>query len=114
MNINIQISNLADNKKMKDIGNLSIPSALYYRKDNNNCDNTLDTVNSLNNIVNDFSCRKHECCVDKDIYYLMVDNIRITKPHTVKYNKRKSRRNPSIEKRSNKTTRKKNKIDVTK
>ena len=107
MNINIQISNLADNKKMKGIGNLSIPSALYYSKDNNKCDNTLDTVN---NIVNDFSCRKHECCVDKEIYHHLVDNIRISKQHTLKYNKRKSRRNSSMEKRSNKTTRKKNKI----
>ena len=96
--MNIQIYNLSSANKIKDIGkNLSIPSVLYYTSACNNSNHTSNTNNGtskkgLENIVHKFTCDSKTCCIDKDLYQKLVDNIQPSKKENRKYNKKLSRR----------------------
>lgn len=98
--MNIQIYNLSNDNKIKDIGkNLSIPSVLYYSSNGNNnngnntnCINNTISKKSLENIVHKFTCDSKTCCIDKDLYQKLVDNIQPSKKENIKYNRKLSRR----------------------
>ena len=99
--MNIQIYNLSSANKIKDIGkNLSIPSVLYYSSSSNNGNNDNNGNNSnnttskksLENIVHKFTCDSKTCCIDKDLYQKLVDNIQPSKKENRKYNRKLSRR----------------------
>ena len=83
--MNIEISNLLDNKLLDNIINqknkkLAIPSVLYYE---NNTEN-----NNLLNIINNFTCDKSNTCIKVDIYKNLIDNIKIAKRFTKRHNKK--------------------------
>ena len=93
--MNIQIYNLSSANKIKDIGkNLSIPSVLYYSSscNNGNNDNNTTSRKGLENIVHKFTCDSKTCCIDKDLYQKLVDNIQPSKKENRKYNRKLSRR----------------------
>ena len=90
--MNIQIYNLSNANKIKDIGkNLSIPSVLYYSSTCNNGNNTT-SKKGLENIVHKFTCDSKTCCIDKDLYQKLVDNIQPSKKENRKYNRKLSKR----------------------
>ena len=93
--MNIQIYNLSNANKIKDIGkNLSIPSVLYYTSSCNNTSNTNNGTSKkgLENIINKFTCDNKSCCIDKDLYQKLVDNIQPSKKENRKYNRKLSKR----------------------
>lgn len=106
--MNIQIYNLSSANKIKDIGkNLSIPSVLYYTSACNNTNNGT-SKKGLENIINKFTCDNKSCCIDKDLYQKLVDNIQPSKKENRKYNRKLSRRR-SKKYRSVQKTKKKDK-----
>lgn len=96
--MNIQIYNLASVNKIKDVGkNLSIPSVLYYSSspnngNNTNCVNNTTSKKTLENIINKFTCDNKTCCIDKDLYQKLIDNVQPSKKENRKYNRKLSRR----------------------
>ena len=99
--MNIQIYNLSNANKIKDIGkNLSIPSVLYYSStcnngnngNNGNTGNNTTSKKGLENIVHKFTCDSKTCCIDKDLYQKLVDNIQPSKKENRKYNRKLSKR----------------------
>ena len=100
--MNIRIKDLVDNNLIKRLGNLSIPSALFYTDVNRNDSNTLgemlETTGSF--MSNGSSCKKHECCIDSDIYKQLVDRVKPSRKDTIKHVRRRSQRRKS-KKRAN-------------
>lgn len=95
--MNRRIKDLVDNNLIKRLGNLSIPSALFYTdvntKKNDTLGEMLDTTGSI--FTNSSFCKKHECCLDSDIYKQLVDNIKPTRKDTIKHARRRSQRRKS-------------------
>lgn len=95
--MNIQIINISKTDKFADkLKHLSIPSSLYY-----NIDNSV-----IDNLLNEFICNKHECCIDVNTYKNLINNLKpnnkdlkiynvkkLTRNNTKKLNNRKTRKN---------------------
>lgn len=97
--MNIQVFNLIDKNKLKNLDkNLSIPSILHYQ--------TTNTNNKLNNILSNFTCNKHNCCIDKNLYNTLVDNIKPDKEDNKKYYKQNTKRRNKKYKSTRKTSKK--------
>lgn len=97
--MNIQIFNLVDSSKLKNIDkNLSIPSPLYYENGKNS--------KNLNTIVTNFSCNKNDNCIDKNIFSCLVDNIKPTKQENKNYSKQITRRRNRKQNSTRKTSKK--------
>lgn len=83
--MNLQIINLTDSNKLKDLGkNLSIPSVFYYKSKKEN--------KSVSDLVNNFTCNKDTCCIDLNVYKNLLDNIKANKTEMKQYNKKLTRR----------------------
>ena len=83
--MNIQIFNLSNSDKLKNIDkNLSIPSVLYYQSS--------DTNKHLNDIITNFRCNKNNCCIDKNIYNSLIENVKPNKKEHNNYNKQMTKR----------------------
>ena len=94
--MNINIFNLIESSKLKNIDkNLSVPSALYYKGQNQNSKN-------LNNIVTNFTCNKNECCIDRYLYTTLLNNIKPNKEENKKMTRRRNKKNRSTRKSSKK------------
>tara|TARA_B100001094_G_C17806692_1_gene611786 strand:- start:329 stop:616 length:288 start_codon:yes stop_codon:yes gene_type:complete len=83
--MNIEIIKLLDNRLPDNIINiknkkLAIPSVLYY-------ENYRENKNLLD-IINNFECSKTCDCIELDLYKNLIDNIKIKKHLTKKYNKK--------------------------
>lgn len=100
--MNRRIKDLVDNNLIKQLGNLSIPSALFYTDVNSKKSDTLgemlDTTGSI--FTNSSSCKKHDCCIDSDIYKQLVDRVKPSRKDTIKHARRRSQRRKS-KKRAN-------------
>ena len=95
--MNRRIKDLVDNNLIKRLGNLSIPSALFYTDVNTKKSNTLgemlETTGTI--ISNSSSCKKHDCCIDSDIYKQLVDRVKPSRKDTIKHARRRSQRRKS-------------------
>lgn len=95
--MNRHIIDLVDNNLIKRLGNLSIPSALFYTDVYNKKRDTLGErlLTSVSIANNSLSCKKHESCLDTDIYKQLVDNFRPSRKETIKHARRRSQRRKS-------------------
>ncbi len=92
--MNIQIINLCNDSKLKDLSkNLSLPSAFYYKNRENN---------RLENILDNFTCKDNKCSIDKGVYEILLKNIKPsdneTKTHSKKLTRKKSKKYKNMQK----------------
>lgn len=83
--MNLPIINLLDNSKLKHLGkNLSMPAVFYYMPIRDN--------KSVSDLIHNFNCDKDSCCIDKNVYNNLLDNIKAKNSDIKQHNKNATRR----------------------